>query len=154
MLYNILIIVEVVVSIVLTLLILLQQGKGADAGAAFGSGASGTVFGSRGTASFMGKATGVLAFVFMANSTAMAYLSHQQTAPTSVVERAAAAAQAHQTQAGNASQGTLNAPGTPTTRKEESPARQGKSGQAAPSQTQPKQQPAPNKQPPPDGQGS
>ncbi|HET8552750.1 MAG TPA: preprotein translocase subunit SecG [Gammaproteobacteria bacterium] len=153
MLYNILIIVEVVVSIVLTLLILLQQGKGADAGAAFGSGASGTVFGSRGTASFMGKATGVLAFVFMANSTAMAYLSHQQTAPTSVVERAAAAAQAHKTEAGNASQGTLNAPGTPTTRKE-SPAHQGSSGQAAPSKSQPaKQQPAPNKQPPADGQG-
>ncbi|HET7307400.1 MAG TPA: preprotein translocase subunit SecG [Gammaproteobacteria bacterium] len=152
MLYNILIIVEVVVSIVLTLLILLQQGKGADAGAAFGSGASGTVFGSRGTASFMGKATGVLAFVFMANSTAMAYLSHQQTAPTSVVERAAAA-QTHKTEAGNASQGTLNAPGTPTTRKE-SPAQQGKSGQATPSKSQPaKQQSAPNKQPPADGQG-
>lgn len=107
MLYNALIIVEVVVALALVLLILLQQGKGADAGAAFGSGASGTVFGSRGTASFLGKATAALAFIFMANSTAMAYLSHAQvSAPQSAVERAAAA--------GNASEPPQNAPGTPT----------------------------------------
>lgn len=89
MLYKTLIIIEVVCSIALVLLILLQQGKGADAGAAFGSGASGTVFGSRGSASVIGKLTAVLAFVFMANSTAMAYLSHQTKAPQSAVVQAA-----------------------------------------------------------------
>lgn len=104
MLYTLLIIVEVVVSIALTLLILLQQGKGADAGAAFGSGASGTVFGARGSASFLSRTTAVLAFVFMANSTAMAWLSHQQPAQTSVVERAA----------GNAVEGAEHEPGGAT----------------------------------------
>lgn len=109
MLYTILIIVQVFVAIAMVLLILLQQGKGADAGAAFGAGASGTVFGARGSASFLSRATGILAFVFMANSTALAYMSHQQTAPTSVVERAA----------GNAAPGgAVNTPGTPTAQQE------------------------------------
>lgn len=137
MLYTILIIVEVFVAIALILLILLQQGKGADAGAAFGSGASGTVFGSRGSASFLSRATGVLAFMFMANSTAMAYLSHEQTAPQSIVERAAA---------GNSSQSAQNAPGTPAGRPEATPEQN--PGQAQQPASKPAQPSAPSKQPP------
>ncbi|MDN5864393.1 MAG: preprotein translocase subunit SecG [Gammaproteobacteria bacterium] len=74
MLFSILVAVMVVLGIILVVLILLQQGKGADAGAAFGSGASGTVFGSRGSGSFMGKLTGALMGLFMILAVAMAWL--------------------------------------------------------------------------------
>lgn len=91
MLYTILEIVLVFVAAALIVLILLQQGKGADAGAAFGSGASGTVFGAAGSANFLSRSTGVLATVFFILALAMAYLSHHGTeAPKSVVEQAAA----------------------------------------------------------------
>jgi preprotein translocase subunit SecG len=70
--------------------ILLQQGKGADAGAAFGSGASGTVFGAGGSANFLSHATAILAALFFILALAMAYLSHHVSAtPQSIVERAA-----------------------------------------------------------------
>ena len=87
MLYNIILAVFVVVSVALVALVLLQQGKGADAGAAFGSGASGTVFGSRGSASFLTRTTGILATLFFALSLTLAYLSNQQVEPTSVLEK-------------------------------------------------------------------
>lgn len=74
MIYTILVIVQVAVALGLIALILLQHGKGADAGAAFGSGASGTVFGAKGAANFMSRATAALATVFMLTSLALAYL--------------------------------------------------------------------------------
>lgn len=90
MLYTILEIILVFVSVALIALILLQQGKGADAGAAFGSGASGTVFGAGGSANFLSHATAILATAFFILALAMAYLSHHTTAtPQSIVERAA-----------------------------------------------------------------
>jgi len=55
-------------------LVLLQQGKGADMGAAFGSGASGSVFGARGSANFLSRTTAVLATLFFANSLMLAYM--------------------------------------------------------------------------------
>lgn len=67
-------------------LILIQQGRGADAGAAFGSGASSTMFGARGSASFLTRATAVLALVFFSNSFVLAYLSSQAQAPRSLME--------------------------------------------------------------------
>ncbi|WP_445971497.1 preprotein translocase subunit SecG [Candidatus Thiothrix phosphatis] len=60
-------------------LVLMQQGKGADAGAAFGSGASGTVFGARGSANFLSRATAILATVFFLNSITLAFLASGQT---------------------------------------------------------------------------
>ncbi|HVC36897.1 MAG TPA: preprotein translocase subunit SecG [Gammaproteobacteria bacterium] len=90
MLYTILEIILVFVAVALVILILLQQGKGADAGAAFGSGASGTVFGAGGSANFLSHATAILATLFFILALAMAYLSHHVTAtPQSIVERAA-----------------------------------------------------------------
>jgi preprotein translocase subunit SecG len=74
MLHTVLVVVQVVVAIAVIGLILLQQGKGADAGAAFGSGASGTVFGSRGAANFLSRATAVLATLFFLVSLSLAYL--------------------------------------------------------------------------------
>lgn len=85
--YTVLVIVQVLVSIALIGLILLQHGKGADAGAAFGSGASGTVFGARGSANFLSRATGWLATVFFAVSLAIAYLVHDSRDPSSLVDR-------------------------------------------------------------------
>ena len=68
-------------------LVLLQRGKGADAGAAFGAGASGTVFGARGSSSFFSRATAVLATAFFVTSLTLAYLSSQQTVePASLLE--------------------------------------------------------------------
>jgi len=70
-------------------LVLLQRGKGADAGAAFGAGASGTVFGARGSASFFSRATAVLATAFFVSSLTLAYMSSQRTSgPTSLLEDA------------------------------------------------------------------
>src|ERR1700758_2568997 len=75
-------------------LVLLQRGKGADAGAGFGAGASGTVFGARGATTALSRATAVFAAVFMLNSLALAYLStttskQEQTQKTILDEAAA-----------------------------------------------------------------
>jgi len=82
-------IVHLGVGLLIIALVLLQRGKGADAGAGFGAGASGTVFGARGAASFLSRATAVLATVFFATSLGLAYLSRQQPAPTSLMEQSA-----------------------------------------------------------------
>jgi preprotein translocase subunit SecG len=64
---------HVFIAVAIIALILLQQGKGADAGAAFGAGASGTVFGAKGSASFLSRATGILATLFFGTSLTLAY---------------------------------------------------------------------------------
>jgi preprotein translocase subunit SecG len=66
--FSVLMVVQVLLGLSVIGLVLLQQGKGADMGAAFGSGASGTVFGARGSGSFLTRATAVLAALFFANS--------------------------------------------------------------------------------------
>lgn len=86
MLYSILMVGQVVLSIAIIALVLLQHGKGADAGAAFGSGASSTVFGSRGSGNFLSRSTAVLAAVFFINSLTLAYMAGNQPVPTSVVD--------------------------------------------------------------------
>jgi preprotein translocase subunit SecG len=72
-------------------LVLLQRGKGADAGAGFGAGASGTVFGARGARTALSRATAILAAVFMVNSLALAYMGNQQAAqqPKTILDEAA-----------------------------------------------------------------
>ncbi len=85
---QIILIVHVILAIVLISLIMIQHGKGADAGAAFGSGASATVFGARGSASFLTKVTTGLAISFFATSLLLAYLATDHVAnktPKSVV---------------------------------------------------------------------
>ena len=86
MLHNILLIVHLLVAVGVVALVLLQQGKGADAGAAFGGGASSTVFGSQGSSSFLTRATAILATIFFITSLSLAYLSIQDKNPTSVVD--------------------------------------------------------------------
>lgn len=86
MLHNVILIIHVLVAIGVVALVLMQQGKGADAGAAFGGGASSTVFGSQGSSSFLTRATAVLATIFFITSLTLAYLSTQSITPTSVVD--------------------------------------------------------------------
>ena len=75
-------IIHTLIAIAIVVLVLIQRGKGASAGAAFGSGASGTVFGSRGSTSFFSRTTGVLATAFFATSLTLAYISSQQSGVT------------------------------------------------------------------------
>lgn len=66
-------------------LVLMQHGKGADMGAAFGSGASGSLFGVTGSTNFLSRATAICVTIFFAASLGLAHLSSQHKAPTSVV---------------------------------------------------------------------
>ena len=74
-----LIIIHVIVCLALIMIVLLQTGKGADMGAAFGGGSSQTLFGSTGASTFLSKATTVAAVVFMLTALALAYLSTHKT---------------------------------------------------------------------------
>jgi preprotein translocase subunit SecG len=67
-------------------LVLLQHGKGADVGAAFGSGASGSMFGASGAANFLSRSTAVLAAVFFATSLGLTFLGARKTDPKGVME--------------------------------------------------------------------
>ena len=90
MLQTIVLIAHVGIALLIIGLVLLQRGKGADAGTGFGAGASGTVFGARGSATFFSRMTGVLAALFFATSLGLAYLATQRVAPTSLLEGAPA----------------------------------------------------------------
>lgn len=85
MLYSILVAVDVLLAIGIIGLVLIQQGKGANLGAAFGSGASGTVFGARGSASFLTRITAFLVALFFINSLALAYLASHRPVAESVI---------------------------------------------------------------------
>lgn len=73
------VIVHVIVAVAIVGLVLLQQGKGADAGAAFGSGASQTVFGSGGSGNFLTRSTSVAATIFFITSLTLAIFAKQNT---------------------------------------------------------------------------
>lgn len=88
------IILHVLIAAAIVGLVLLQRGKGADAGAGFGAGASGTVFGARGSASFLSRTTATLAILFIVTSLTLAYLDGRNpAAPQSVLDRVAVPAQ-------------------------------------------------------------
>lgn len=80
--HTLLFVLQVLVAVALIGIILVQHGKGADAGAAFGSGSSSTVFGSQGSGNFMTKVTTVLAVIFLSNSLFLAYLASQSLSET------------------------------------------------------------------------
>jgi len=87
LLQNIILVLHVVIAVSLIALVLLQQGKGADAGAAFGAGASGTVFGSKGSSSFLTRTTGILAAMFFATSLTLFVLATESKTVSSVVDQ-------------------------------------------------------------------
>ncbi len=80
-------IIHTLIALGIIILVLVQRGKGAEAGAAFGGGASGTVFGSRGSTSFFSRTTAILATAFFATSLTLAWISSQTAgAPESLLE--------------------------------------------------------------------
>ncbi|MDF1797046.1 MAG: preprotein translocase subunit SecG [Coxiellaceae bacterium] len=72
---QLILVIHVLVAIAIVALVLIQHGKGADVGAAFGAGASNTMFGSQGSTSFLMKVTGLLAAVFFATSLTLGYMN-------------------------------------------------------------------------------
>ena len=87
MLRVILTVVQVFASLAIIGLVLLQRGKGAEAGAGFGAGASGTVFGARGASTALSRATAIFAAIFMINSLALAYMGTRSVeAPKSILD--------------------------------------------------------------------
>jgi len=92
---NLLVVVQMLSAIAMIGLVLVQHGKGADMGASFGSGASGSLFGATGSANFLSRSTAVCATVFFVATLGLAFLSGagNQAAPeSSVLDRPAAAA--------------------------------------------------------------
>ncbi|GBG01212.1 preprotein translocase subunit SecG [Azospira sp. I13] len=74
-LFSVVLVVHILAALGIIGLVLIQHGKGADMGAAFGSGASGSLFGATGSANFLSRATALLAIVFFSTSLALAYLA-------------------------------------------------------------------------------
>ena len=84
---TLILIVHVIAALGIIGLVLLQHGKGADMGASFGSGSSGSLFGSSGSANFLSRATAVFALVFFVTSLSLAYLAtHRSKEPTGVMD--------------------------------------------------------------------
>ena len=77
----ILLVIHVIIATAIIALVLLQHGKGADMGAAFGSGSSGSLFGASGSANFLSRSTAVLATVFFASSLVLTYVYAHKSAP-------------------------------------------------------------------------
>jgi len=88
-LFSLVLTVHILVALVIIGLVLMQHGKGADMGAAFGSGASGSLFGASGSANFLSRTTGILAAIFFATSLSLAYIaSNKPKATGSVMQEA------------------------------------------------------------------
>lgn len=85
-LQSLLVIAQGVIAVSMIALILLQHGRGADAGTSFGGGSSSAVFGSRGPANFLSRTTAVLAALFVVNCLTLAYLAREQAQSGSVLE--------------------------------------------------------------------
>jgi len=93
---NLLVVVQMLAAIAMIGLVLVQHGKGADMGASFGSGASGSLFGATGSANFLSRSTAVCASVFFVSTLGLAFLSNvnlqRDDGGSSVLDRAAAPA--------------------------------------------------------------
>ena len=113
MLHTALMIIHIFSAASIIALVLLQRGKGADAGAGFGAGASGTVFGARGAGTALSRATAILAGIFMLTSLSLTYVgSHTIAAPTTVLDRLSQQAPVAPTPASPAP--SSSAPASPT----------------------------------------
>ena len=82
-LLNVVVMIQILAALVMIGLVLVQHGKGADMGASFGSGASGSLFGATGSANFLSRSTAVCAAVFFVCTLSLAYLSNERARPTS-----------------------------------------------------------------------
>lgn len=86
---TVLVVVHLLLAVAIIGLVLIQHGKGADAGAAFGSGASATVFGAQGSGSFLSRLTGGFAALFFMTSIALAYFATQGSVQVGLMEQSA-----------------------------------------------------------------
>ncbi len=86
MLYQVIIVIHILLGIGIIGLVLMQQGKGADAGATFGGGASGSVFGAQGSASFLSRTTAIFATLFFLTSLGLAFLGSYQAKKTDLLD--------------------------------------------------------------------
>ncbi len=86
MILNLVMLIQVVSALVIVGLVLMQHGKGADMGAAFGSGASGSLFGASGSSNFLSKSTGVAAAIFFVSTLGLAYLNSGRHAETNALD--------------------------------------------------------------------
>ena len=95
-LFNLIVVVQVLSAVAIIGLVLLQHGKGADMGAAFGSGASGSLFGASGSSNFMSKSTAIAAAVFFSATLGLSFVSTQRSSTVSggVMDKALPAAPA------------------------------------------------------------
>src|SRR5438067_6915053 len=82
MVFNLIVVVQVVSALAIIGLVLVQHGKGADMGAAFGSGASGSLFGASGSSNFLSKSTAVAAIIFFASTLALGYFGTRPSPST------------------------------------------------------------------------
>jgi preprotein translocase subunit SecG len=124
-LFNLVVIVQVLSALAIIALVLLQHGKGADMGAAFGSGASGSLFGATGSSNFMSKSTGIAAAIFFSATLALSFMANQRsttvgggvmekvTAPVAPAPATGAAAIPATTAAAPAAEPAKPAPSTP-----------------------------------------
>jgi preprotein translocase subunit SecG len=113
-LFNLIVVLQVLSALTIIGLVLVQHGKGADMGAAFGSGASGSLFGASGSSNFLSKSTAIAAAIFFSATLALAYFGTSRPAANvgvGVMERASATAPANN--AGNAVPNTAPAPAAP-----------------------------------------
>lgn len=96
LLLNLVVALQIITALVMIGLVLIQHGKGADMGASFGSGASGSLFGATGSANFMSRSTAVCAAIFFACTLALAFYSNDRARPSSgsVLDRPAISAPA------------------------------------------------------------
>lgn len=97
-LFSIVLTVHILAALGVVGLVLVQHGKGADMGAAFGSGASGSLFGATGSANFLSRSTAVLAAIFFATSLSLAYIASNKPKSTGSVMQDAVQSQAVQVQ--------------------------------------------------------
>jgi len=82
-----LLILHLLVAVAICGFVLLQHGKGADMGAAFGSGSSGSLFGAAGSANFLSRTTAILAAIFFASSLGLTWFATTRTAPSGVMQK-------------------------------------------------------------------
>ncbi len=87
MLETVLLVLHLLVAVAICGFVLLQHGKGADMGAAFGSGSSGSLFGAAGSANFLSRTTAILAAVFFASSLGLTWLASHNTGPSGVMQQ-------------------------------------------------------------------
>jgi preprotein translocase subunit SecG len=110
---TVLVAVHVLVAAALVGLVLLQHGKGADMGAAFGSGSSGSLFGAAGSANFLSRTTAILATVFFLSSLGLTYFGATRSGPTDIMKQGvtetAPAPAAKETKASDVPQGSAPA---------------------------------------------